>query len=43
MKYERPIILVTYKVEELLKDAAVCCRYGTDGVENKPFKFGNRG
>jgi hypothetical protein len=39
MKYERPIVLATYKVEELLKEAAVCCRYG-DGVENRKPHFG---
>ncbi len=27
MKYERPTVLATYKVEELMKDAAVCTFY----------------
>ena len=27
MTYERPAVLATYKVEELMKDAAVCTRY----------------
>ena len=27
MKYERPAVLATYKVEELMKDAAVCTFY----------------
>ena len=27
MKYERPTVLATYKVEELMKDAAVCVLY----------------
>ena len=27
MTYERPIVLATYKVEELMKDAAVCTVY----------------
>ena len=26
MTYERPAVLATYKVEELMKDAAVCTR-----------------
>ena len=30
MKYERPTVLATYKVEELMKDAAVCTRYGQE-------------
>ena len=30
MKYERPAVLATYKVEELMKDAAVCTRYGQE-------------
>jgi hypothetical protein len=30
MKYERPVVLATYKVEELMKDAAVCTRYCDD-------------
>lgn len=42
MKYERPIVLGTYKVAELMKEAAVCCRYGFDGQENKfKHRFGN--
>jgi len=28
MTYERPAVLATYKVEELMKDAAVCTHYG---------------
>jgi hypothetical protein len=27
MTYERPAVLATYKVEELMKDAAVCTIY----------------
>jgi hypothetical protein len=27
MTYERPTVLATYKVEELMKDAAVCVFY----------------
>ncbi len=27
MTYERPAVLATYKVEELMKDAAVCIFY----------------
>jgi hypothetical protein len=27
MTYERPAVLATYKVEELMKDAAVCVFY----------------
>ncbi len=27
MKYERPIVLATFKVEELMKEAAVCTFY----------------
>ena len=30
MKYERPTVLATYKVVELMKDAAVCTRYGKE-------------
>ena len=38
MKYERPIVLATYKVDELMQDAAVCTRYGQDCPrDNKPF------
>ena len=35
MKYERPIVLATYKVAELMKDAAVCTQYG--GLEAPVF------
>ena len=28
MTYERPTVLATYKVEELMQDAAVCIFYG---------------
>jgi hypothetical protein len=28
MTYERPAVLATFKVEELMKDAAVCTCYG---------------
>jgi hypothetical protein len=31
MTYERPVVLATYKVEELMKEAAVCTLY--DGLE----------
>ena len=27
MTYERPTVLATYKVDELMKDAAVCTLY----------------
>jgi len=27
MTYERPAVLATYKVEELMQDAAVCTQY----------------
>ncbi len=37
MKYERPIVLATYKVDELMKDAAVCTRYGQEN--HNPFRF----
>jgi len=30
-QYERPEILVTYTVEELVQEAAVCVAYGPDG------------
>jgi hypothetical protein len=30
MTYERPAVLATYKVEELMKDAAVCTHYCPD-------------
>jgi hypothetical protein len=33
MKYERPTVLATYKVVELMKDAAVCTRYGNNQNE----------
>jgi hypothetical protein len=37
MKYERPIVLATYKVDELMQDAAVCTRYGKDCIHtNRP-------
>jgi hypothetical protein len=39
MKYERPAVLATYKVEELMKDAAVCTRY-CDNKENQHNFFG---
>jgi hypothetical protein len=35
MKYERPTVLATYKVVELMKDAAVCTRYGDDCIEKQ--------
>jgi hypothetical protein len=28
MTYEKPAVLATYEVEELMKDAAVCTCYG---------------
>lgn len=31
MKYERPMILASFSVEELTKEAAVCHKYGGDG------------
>ncbi len=35
MTYERPAVLATYKVEELMKDSAVCTFYcAPKGVEN---------
>ena len=38
MTYERPVVLATYKVEELMKDAAVCFVYcpkgGLPGIED---------
>jgi hypothetical protein len=44
MKYERPIVRATYKVDELMQDAAVCTRYGQDCVEKHPLKrFFGRG
>lgn len=30
MTYERPAVLATYKVEELMKEAAVCQHYWLD-------------
>jgi hypothetical protein len=33
MTYERPVVLATYKVEELMADAAVCTVYFPNGVE----------
>jgi hypothetical protein len=30
-QYERPEILATYTVEELVEEAAVCVSYGPDG------------
>lgn len=33
MTYERPEVLATYKVEELMKDAAVCHLYGVEHVD----------
>jgi hypothetical protein len=33
MTYERPIVLATYKVEELMNEAAVCTVYQLPGVE----------
>lgn len=33
MTYERPVVLATYKVEELMKDAAVCVVYDIPGTE----------
>ena len=30
MTYERPAVLATYKVEELMKEAAVCVVYGIE-------------
>lgn len=33
MTYERPVVLATYKVEELMKDAAVCLVYLPDNTE----------
>jgi hypothetical protein len=30
MTYERPAVLATYKVEELMKEAAVCTVYGIE-------------
>jgi hypothetical protein len=33
MTYERPTVLATYKVEELMKEAAVCFQYALDNIE----------
>jgi hypothetical protein len=33
MTYERPAVLATYKVEELMKDAAVCTIYLPENPE----------
>jgi hypothetical protein len=33
MTYERPAVLATYKVEELMKDAAVCFLYAEKNPE----------
>jgi hypothetical protein len=33
MTYERPAVLATYKVEELMKDAAVCTHYLPENPE----------
>lgn len=30
MTYERPIVLATYRVAELMKEAAVCFVYGIE-------------
>jgi hypothetical protein len=38
VKYERPIVLATYKVDELMQDAAVCTRYGNDCPEKLPLR-----
>ena len=32
MKYERPTVLATYKVAELMQDAAVCTQYGIEVI-----------
>jgi hypothetical protein len=32
MTYERPAVIATYKVEELMKDAAVCTFYCPEKV-----------
>ncbi len=34
MTYERPTVLATYRVEELMKEAAVCTVYQIPGKEN---------
>ncbi len=33
MTYERPVVLATYKVEELMRDAAVCTVYLPENPE----------
>jgi len=35
-QYERPEILVTYTVEELVQEAAVCVVYDTTSVDPTP-------
>jgi hypothetical protein len=37
MKYERPTVLATYKVVELMKDAAVCTVYCRENQQH-PFQ-----
>jgi hypothetical protein len=34
MTYEKPAVLATFKVEELMQDAAVCTTYLPDNIEN---------
>ena len=34
MTYEKPAVLATYEVEELMQDAAVCTFYFPDNIEN---------
>ena len=34
MTYERPTVLATYRVEELMKEAAVCTVYQIPGKEH---------
>ncbi len=34
MTYEKPAVLATYEVEELMQDAAVCTLYFPDNTEN---------
>jgi hypothetical protein len=41
MKYVRPAVLATYKVEELMKDAAVCTRYGQENKQRRRRFFAN--
>jgi len=33
MTYERPVVLATYKVEELMQEAAVCVQYLPENPE----------